>query len=130
MIELYLSSDGKHTVHVTAETPEEMERLAPHAKALYQQVLAEYGTKAEMWREAHNGNGHSNGHATVGKRVDTVQEAQALYAPVCPIHQKEMVLRNGKRGQFWSCHTQFTNGEWCKVTQEVAKAPSTQSYPA
>jgi hypothetical protein len=62
--------------------------------------------------------------------VDTVQEAQALYAPVCPIHQKAMVMRTGRRGQFWSCHTQFTNGEWCKVTQEVTKAPTTQIYPA
>ena len=87
MIELFLSTDGKHTVHVTAETPEEMERLAPHAKALYQQVLAEYGNKAEMWSGVRNGNSHSNGHATVGKRVDTVQEAPALYAPMCPIHQ-------------------------------------------
>jgi hypothetical protein len=125
MIELFLSSDGKHTVHITAETPTEMAALVPEAKALYQDVLRTYGTKAQMWGEAMKG----NGHATVEKRMDTVQEAPALYAPVCPVHQKQMVLRTGKRGQFWSCHTQF-NGEWCKVTQEVTKAPTTQNYPA
>jgi hypothetical protein len=126
MIELFLSTDGKHTVHVTAETPAEMAILVPEAKALYQDVLHTYGTKAEMWGEVMNG----NGQAPAGKRVDTVQEAPALYAPVCPVHQKQMVLRTGRRGQFWSCHTHFTNGEWCKVTQEVTKAPSTQIYPA
>jgi hypothetical protein len=44
MIELYLSSDGKHTVHVAAETPEAMNKLAPYARSLYEQVLAQYGT--------------------------------------------------------------------------------------
>ena len=45
MIELFLSTDGKHTVHVTANTPEEMATLAPKAKALYKKVLEEFGTK-------------------------------------------------------------------------------------
>ena len=48
MIELYLSSDGKHTVHVSATTPEQLERLEPGANALYERVLQRYGTKAQM----------------------------------------------------------------------------------
>jgi hypothetical protein len=58
MIELYLSSDGKHTVHVTAETPEEMATLVSEAKALYQEVLRTYGTKAQMWSDAKQSNGN------------------------------------------------------------------------
>ena len=128
MIELYLSSDGKHTVHVTAETPAEMATLVPEAKALYQDVLRTYGTKPQLWNEARQRNGNSQ--ATAGKRIDTVEQAREAMAPVCPIHQKAMVLRTGKRGQFWSCYTRFTNGEWCKVTQPVTTASTTPVYPA
>ena len=74
MIELFLSTDGKHTVHVAAETPEVLEKLLPAAKALYQQVLAEYGAKGQP---AHNG--HVNGQA-FGKRIDTPAAAQAAVA--------------------------------------------------
>ncbi len=57
MIELFLSSDGKHTVHVAAKSVAEMKALAPVAKELYQEVLAEFGTKAAMWQSVMNGNG-------------------------------------------------------------------------
>jgi hypothetical protein len=50
MIELFLSSDGKHTVHVSAETPEEITELAPKAKALYDKIVESYGNKAQMWQ--------------------------------------------------------------------------------
>jgi hypothetical protein len=35
LIELYLSTDGKHTVHVAAETRAAMDELAPYARRLY-----------------------------------------------------------------------------------------------
>ena len=79
MIELFLSTDGKHTVHVTADTFAQMAELAPQAKAFYQKVLAEFGTKAQMWKAAENGQG--NGHATFGKRIDTVEQAQEVVTP-------------------------------------------------
>ena len=44
-----LSSDGKHTVHVSAETPDEMIKLLPQAKLVYEAVVRTYGTKAQMW---------------------------------------------------------------------------------
>lgn len=127
MIELFLSTDGKHTVHVSAQTPEEMAVLAPKAKALYRQVLEEFGTKAELWQSAinGNGNGHANGQAKsqaqapVGKRIDTVAQAQAEVIPHCPMHQKPMVFRQGRMGPFWSCPTRKPDGRWCQVTQEV-----------
>ena len=50
MIELYLSSGGKHTVHAAAETPEELTKIAPFAQKLYKAVVGAYGTKAQMWQ--------------------------------------------------------------------------------
>lgn len=125
MIELFLSTDGKHTVHVSAETPEKLAELVPAAQALYQQVLAEYGAKGQPAR-----NGQANGQA-YGKRTETPAQVQEAVAPHCPAHQKPMVLRRGKWGPFWSCPTRKQQtGEWCNVTQEVYKSGNGQAYAA
>ena len=124
MIELFLSTDGKHTVHVSAETPEKLAELVPVAQALYQQVLAEYGAKGQP-----TPNGQSNGQGW-GKYSATPAQAQAAVAPQCPAHQKPMVLRRGKWGPFWSCPTRKQTGEWCNVTQEVDKSGNGQAYAA
>jgi hypothetical protein len=118
MIELFLSTDGKHTVHVTAETPEQMAELGPIAKTLYQKVVEEFGTKVQMWQGA--GNGKANGHAQFGKRVDTLAQAQEAIAPRCPLHQTPMKYRQGRLGPFWSCGHRKPNGAWCQHTQEVS----------
>jgi hypothetical protein len=119
MIELFLSTDGKHTIHVTAETPEEMAELAPKAKALYHKVVAEFGTKAQMWQGT--GNGKAKGHAPFGKRVDTVEQAQDAVTPRCPLHHTPMQYREGRLGPFWSCGRRKPNGAWCQHTQEVSE---------
>ena len=127
MLELYLSTDGKHTVHAAAQTPEEMAKLAPVAKALYKKVLEEFGTKAQLWQSVINGNGHANGqakssgHAPAVKRIDTVAQAQADAIPRCPMHQKPMAFRQGRMGPFWSCPTRKPDGRWCQVTKEVTR---------
>jgi hypothetical protein len=132
MIELFLSTDGKHTVHASAQTPEEMAKLAPVAKALYQKVLEEYGTKAQLWQAAINGNGHakSNGRAPVVKRIDPVAQAQADAIPRCPMHQRPMVFRQGRMGPFWSCPTRKPDGRWCQVTKEVVTVGNGQRKAA
>lgn len=124
MIELFLSTDGKHTVHASAETPEEMEQLAPKAKALYQKVLAEFGTKAQMWQTAMSGqsNGQSKSSVPAVKRIDTVAQARAAVTPHCPMHHKPMVYRQGRLGPFWSCNTRKPDGRWCPITKEAAGA--------
>lgn len=130
MIELFLSTDGKHTVHVVAQTPEEMAKLTPVAKALYRRVLEEFGTKAQMWDAAINGkhNGHangqakSNGQAQVSKRLIAVADAPDDAIPHCPMHHKPMAFRQGRLGPFWSCPTRGPNGRWCQVTKEVTGA--------
>ena len=117
MIELYLSSDGKHTVHVSADTPEQLRDLVPAAKVLYREVIAEFGTKCQALPEATPS--PSNGHAAVGKRIDTVAQAQAAVAPLCPMHKTPMKYRQGRMGPFWSCPRRKPDGRWCQVTQEV-----------
>lgn len=114
MIELFLSSDGKHTVHVSADTPEQLKDLVPAAKVLYREVITEFGTKAQpMITDL------SNAHAAVGKRIDTVAQAQAAVAPQCPMHKTAMKLRQGRLGPFWSCSRRQPDGCWCQVTQDV-----------
>jgi hypothetical protein len=138
MIELFLSTDGKHTVHVSAQTQEEMMTLAPLAKALYQMVLKEYGTKAQMWEAVVNGksNGQAHGQAKsnglthVGKRIDTVEQAREAVVPHCPMHQRPMVYRQGRMGPFWSCPTRKPDGRWCQVTKEVTGAGNGQAKAA
>ena len=112
MVELYLSSDGKHTVHVGADTPEEMVKLLPQAQVIYDAVVRKYGTKARMWHEAGN-----------GETVKTVEAkpANGVNAPVCPMHNRPMAYRKGRFGDFWSCPTRLPHGGWCTVTKEAAK---------
>jgi len=111
MIELFLSTDGKHTVHVSAETPKEMASLAPKAKELYKKVITEFGTKVQMWEGVMNGNrgGKNNG---VGNNAADHGTASA---PLCPVHGTSMVKRNGRYGEFWACPTKNADGSWCKA---------------
>jgi len=119
MIELYLSSDGKHTVHVSAETPAKMNELAPYAQALYQKILGKYGTKPQLWEAAKNG--QSNGHAP--------QDAQSTSTPRCPEHNRPMKHRKGRFGEFWSCPTRQPDGSWCTHTVQISQAASGQPAP-
>lgn len=130
MIELFLSTDGKHTVHVSADTPEQLTALVPQAKALYHEVLAEFGAKGQVSPAPRTGNGtqySGNGQAQVGKRIDTVAQAQAAVTPHCPMHQTPMRYRQGRMGPFWSCPTRKPDGRWCPITKEVTTAGNGQA---
>jgi hypothetical protein len=118
MIELFLSSDGKHTVHVAADTPEQLARLAPSAKSLYEKVLEHYGTKAQMWQGATSAKG--NGEMKASQQTATPEGALDANPPRCPVHGRPMVHRQGRFGAFWSCPTRQLNGSWCQVTREVS----------
>jgi hypothetical protein len=119
MIELYLSSDGKHTVHVSAETPAQMNELAPYARALYHKILQEFGTKPQLWEAAKNG--HANGH--------TPADAQDAATPRCPEHNRPMKQRKGRFGSFWSCPTRQADGSWCTHTVQIPQATNGQQVP-
>jgi len=119
MIELFLSSDGKHTVHVSAETPEDLSQLAPSAKELYETILQSYGNKAQMWQEAGIVKAHSGAVPVAPKRIDTPKQAEEAVAPRCPVHDKPMKFRQGVYGSFWSCSVRNPNGRWCPITKET-----------
>lgn len=82
-IELYLSTDGKHTVRYDAETPEGRRRGLEAAMALYDAIEKKYGSKAEMWGKVMNG-----------------KETKK-----CPECGAEMTKRKGKKTgkEFWGC---------------------------
>jgi hypothetical protein len=106
MMELFLSSDGKHTVHVAAETPDKMIELLPQAKLVYEAVVRAYGGKGQPKQVMANGEAHANG-----------ESAEA--APLCPVHKTPMAYREGRYGAFWSCPTRTSDGEWCNCTFDV-----------
>ena len=110
MMELYLSSDGKHTVHVAAQTAEEMIKLMPQAKMIYEAVVRTYGTKAQMWKKPANGGGNGNGYG---------EPKEERKGPLCPVHKTPMAYREGRYGAFWSCPTREADGGWCTCTYEV-----------
>jgi hypothetical protein len=35
------------------------------------------------------------------------------------MHNRPMVLRQGRYGAFWSCPTRLPNGRWCTVTKDA-----------
>ena len=121
MVELYLSSDGKHTVHVGGETPEEMVKLLPQAQLIYDAVVRKYGTKAKMWHQAGNGETVKNGEA---------KPANGVKAPICPIHNRPMAYRMGPRGNFWSCPTRLAGGGWCTTTKEADEPANGEAAPS
>lgn len=118
MIEVYLSTDGKHTVHIQAEDKDEMDKLLPYAKAVYQKIIESLGSKPEMWSSVMNGQKRPD--RSFGVRIDTPQQAQEVLAPLCPVHQTAMKQREGQYGKFWSCGRKNPDGSWCqeKSSQE------------
>jgi len=119
MIELFLSSDGKHTVHIAADSPEEFKALMPHARAYYEAIVKNYGNKAQMWQGLVNGKTNGQSEPRVGKRIDTPEQARQAVAPQCPMHHQPMVFRQGRFGAFWSCKVRKPDGRWCQITQDA-----------
>jgi hypothetical protein len=116
MIELFLSSDGKHTVHVSAETPEELAELVPKAQALYEKIIQSYGNKAQMWHPAID---QAPARLKNAREIPARVETRSGAAPICPMHDRPMKLRRGVYGAFWSCSVRSPVGRWCSFTKEV-----------
>ncbi len=101
--ELFLSTDGKNTVRVKANTPKGRTEAMKYAKAVYEKLVARYGTKAEQYTKA-------NPIQTNGKE-----------APVCGVHGSTKVWiegtskTTGKPYGFWSCPTKNADGSFCKA---------------
>lgn len=48
-------------------------------------------------------------------------------APVCPFHDRPMVLMHGRRGPFWSCHQKNDDGTWCDYKPDESTEVTTPS---
>lgn len=99
-IEIFLSTDGKHTVHVQAEEGKVGEAYK-QAKAIYDQVLVDYGK------------------GTVQKVLESTPKSAV---PTCPVHNIVMKLHpagvSKKTGKpykaFWACPV-----EGCRETKNA-----------
>lgn len=114
MIEVYLSTDGKHTVKVSSHDRDEAQKLFPYARDLYEAILERYGTKEKMWRNAMNGNGKAAANGQANGQNGNGD------APNCPVHDIPMKYIEGKNGPFWSCPKKLDDGSWCKQTKDAS----------
>lgn len=89
---VYLSTDGKNTVTIEADTDEGRKRALKWAKLTYDRIRAVYGTKQSQSVKEY-------GKATNGN------------TNVCPLHKVPMKERQGQNGTFYSHAKQF-EGEW------------------
>ena len=61
-LELFISTDGKHTVHVTTDDPNSRREAVAKAMEIYDYLKARYGTKqAQAVKEYRNGNFEKGG---------------------------------------------------------------------
>lgn|SRR3990167_4147344 len=107
-LQLFLSTDGKHTVHVETDVmanKEERKKAIADAMKLYNFVKGMYGTKADMWE------------GKIGK-----QPAQATIQPqkVCSLCGSPMEYKEGfskktnKPWSGWFCTSVKEHVEWDK----------------
>jgi hypothetical protein len=104
--ELFLSTDGKQTVHVKASTKEGRASAIKWAKVVFEAVRSRYGTKQELNAKTYN---------PPLKKVDP-------NAPICAIHNAPMTLKpagvskttNKPYPAFWSCGERLSDGSFCK----------------
>lgn len=97
MFELYLSTDGKHTVHVSVDKIEDeatMMKVYENAKKVYQRLVEDFGTKQAQAVKEYSKNGKEE-------------------IPVCAFHKKPMTKVIGQYGEFWTCRNKMDDGTWC-----------------
>jgi ssDNA-binding Zn-finger/Zn-ribbon topoisomerase 1 len=110
-IELYLSTDGKHTVHYKAQTPEGRKKGLNVAMILFDAIKKKYGTKADMWGEA-----MKNGKKEEPKEVKTQG------CPKCGgtrTFREGVSAKTGKRWAGWFCSNTECKPEFINLASVV-----------
>ena len=85
--EITMSTDGTHKVTVTVEDPGGIDAALAYAQGTYAKLM-------------------QPGRLSL---AEPVGEAP----PQCGVHRIAMVLVQGKKGPFWSCHQKNIDGSWC-----------------
>lgn len=94
--EIFLSTDGKNTVHIKSDTPEGRAHGWEWAKRVYDEIKGQYGTKQQLNKETYQASSAD---------VDTNSPSY------CPIH-KTMMKKYEKDGRSWYSHM-VSEGNWC-----------------
>ena len=101
--EIFFSTDGKHTVHAKASTPTGREAGLNWAFKAYERIVANLGTKADMWEKTINkGNGQK-----------PAQQPQATPQVACSVCGGVAEFKQGtsKTGKPWK-------GYFCTVDKD------------
>ncbi len=87
-----LSTSGQHTISVTGDDPVAIQDDLAWARGIYLKL----------------------------KTYDVSPTAEGLdpEPPTCTVHDVPMVLVQGKKGPFWSCHEKNSDGTWCSYKPE------------
>ncbi len=122
MIEFYLSSDG-NTVHLSAESAEELNRLSGGLDRFTKGSLPATATNRRCGRRREcRQTRQPAGDCTSASRSGGPPVAPQ--APICPVHGQPMRLRQGRRGSFWSCSARDEWGQWCRETKNAVSTAS------
>lgn len=98
MLEIFLSTDGKHTVHAKAITAQGKKDAWTAASALYDRILERYGTKQGQAVKEYQRNGEDKDEAGY-----------------CKIH-KVWMKKYEKNGRSWYAH--MNGDEWCNAKEK------------
>lgn len=82
-----MSTDGTHNVTVTVEDPGDIDAALAYAQGTYAKLMS----------------------ADKLPRIRPTNDTP----PECGVHHIAMVLVQGKKGPFWSCHQKNFDGSWC-----------------
>lgn len=112
-IELYLSTDGKHTVHYTAESPTGRKKGLIAAMTLFDAIKAKYGTKADMWGGMMNGKQKASKPAVEPVKTKDCPECGGTMGFVEGVSKK-----TGKKFAMWKCQANGDHIEWINLSKK------------
>ncbi len=107
-----LAVDGNHTVSVASDDPAAVTAGLVWAQDTYKQL-------ARLHQNQQTKTAALRSIAKHGEQIESVADLEPEVAPMCGIHDVAMVLVQGRKGPFWSCHEKMPGGEWCSYKPVV-----------
>jgi len=101
--QLTLSSDGKPVVSVTSDDPQAARDAIPWLSQTYVTLLKDAKAVPKPATTL-----------TGPPAAPQAPSEEPIVAPRCAVHQVPMVLVQGRKGPFWSCHEKMADGAWCQ----------------
>lgn len=100
-----LSVDGKYAVSVQSDDP----------AAVTEGLIWAQDLRKKLLRLGQASQATANGQlAEQLVKTPAYQQPDAdSDAPICGVHDLQMVLMHGRNGDFWSCHEKNDDGSWC-----------------